>query len=218
MSKFIVYKQPSGKPWFDASLTSYVRDEISYANEKINHGYYKAHDFFKWICSNKAEQALLEGLAELAPLFPLASYYGLDGIWLSPPPSGSGNAVVIVIGNKNGKLRVVGGNYFNQVPNTYKKNVSNDFWGSVDSIKSDLEKTRYISLYLQQNMSDEDNHFARVITEHSNIAHTMPVYIMVIDDDAKKNHFWGMPAIVSGRRPSDLNHEKIWEGTWQKAK
>ena len=211
MKNYHVYKQPSGKPWLDASLRNYVADEISYMRDPMNNAYYKPHELFVWLCNNNAESNLLEGLASLAPLFPFASYKGIDGTWYSPPPSGSGNAVVIVMAKHNGKVRMIGGNYFNELPNSYKRNVSNDFWNSVDLIESEMEKTRYISLYIQQNMNSEDEEFARSVTQQASLANTMPVYLMLVGEEGEKNIFWAMPAIVYGRRPSDMTHEKMWE-------
>jgi hypothetical protein len=210
MKNIHIYKQPSGKPWLDDSLTNYISDEIRFVLDPINNVYYKPNDLFVWLCNNNAESILLDGLANLAPLFPFASYNDEVGAWYSPPPSGFGNSVVILMGKQNGQVRMIGGNHFNELPNSYKSNVSNDFWNSVDLIESELEKTRYIALYIQQNMSSEDNEFARMITEHSNIAHTMPVYLMVVEEEGK-NSFWAMPAIVSSFPTGDMSYEKIWE-------
>jgi hypothetical protein len=211
MKNIHIFKQPSGKPWLDTSLTNYVTDEVSYVLDPINSSYYKPHELFVWLCKNKAESALLNGLANLAPLFPFASYHDMVGTWYSPPPSGSGNAVVIVMGKHDGKVRMIGGNYFNEMPNSYKRNVSNDFWNSVDLIESEMEKTRYIALYVQQNMSSEDDEFARTVTQDANNARVMPVYLVLIGEEGEKNSFWAMPAIVNGRRTSDMSHEKMWE-------
>ncbi len=210
MKNFHIYKQPSGEPWRDSSLRNYVTDEISYARGQST-GYYEQNRLFVWLCNNNADSILLDGLANLAPLFPFDSYYNNIGAWFSPPPSGSGNAVVIVMGKHNGKVRMIGGNYFNEFPSSYKKNVCNNFfWETIDLTDSEMEKTRYIAFYIQQNMTAEDNEFARTVTQYANIAHTMPVYLMLVGEEGEKNKFWAMPAIVSGHHPSDMSHEKMW--------
>ncbi len=208
MNKFIVYKQPSGKPWLDANLRNYVRDEISYAVDPIPLQSCKPDDFFKWLCKNGAEDVLLNGLANLAPLFPTESYYGEASSWIAPPPSGSGNAVVIIMGQHNGKIEIIGGNYFDEFPNIYKRNAIGNFWDVIATKSLPNDKPRYMSLYLQQNMTDEDCNLAKRITMESNVINTMPVYLMAIDGD--KHHFWAMPAIVYGHHPSDMKLEKMW--------
>ncbi len=209
MNNLIVYKQPSGNPWLDKTLTNFARDEISYVLDPIPQAYYRPHELFKWLCDNRAEHFLFEGLVNLAPLFPVDAYYGEISHWLAPPPSGAGNAVVIIMGRHDKKLRFMGGNYFNEFPNRCKVNVSNDFWQSIDGLKTDLAKHHYMRLYLQQNMNNDDDDFARQVTCKSNIANTMPVYLMLIDGN--NHYFWAMPAIVYGHHPSDMKHEKMWE-------
>ena len=212
MNNTLVHNQPSGKPWQDKTLGNYARDEIGYALELVPLNSFIPNDLFIWLCKNRAEKQLFETLGNLAPLFPVATYHGQIGRWIAPPPSGEGNAVVIIIGKHNKKLRMIGGNFFNELPENYKTNVCGNFWDVIDTKKGDLDRTRFMSLYIQQHMTDDDCKFAERVTDYANNANTMPVYLMVIDGD--KHYFWGMPAIVSGRRPSNLNYEKIWEGTW----
>ena len=76
MNNVMDYIQPSGEPWFDNTLINFARDEISYVLDPINQGYYKPNDLFRWICNNRSEKHLFNALANLAPLFPLFSYYG----------------------------------------------------------------------------------------------------------------------------------------------
>lgn len=206
-----VYKQPSGEPWLDKALSNFARDEISYVLDPIPQASYMPQEIFSWLCKNRVEKHLFNALANLVPLFPLVSYYGEVSSWYAPPPSGAGNAVVIVMGNHNKKFRLIGGNFFNEFPNHYKRIIEGDFWETLATKTSDLDKTRHISLYLQEHMSDSDCNYAEQVTRESNLANTMPVYLMVIDEDSKKNHFWAMPAIVHGHHPSDMKHEKMWE-------
>jgi hypothetical protein len=195
-------------PWLDSSYNNIFRDEISYIEDPIPGEYYKPMKIFKWVYKNKAKKLLFNALAKFVPLFPVVSYHGQISSWLSPSPSGYGNAVFIIIGkDKSGKLRCVGGNYFNS--DVTCDVCCDNFWESFDNCKDEFSKyclmTNMLG-YCKKYYPDED------ICETERIADfacTMPIYLSVIDNEII--YTVAAPAFVKGKSPADFSYEKLGE-------
>ena len=196
-------------PWLDHKFSNIFLDEISFVEDPVPRLYYKPTEAFEWICKNNAKNLLFNSLAELVPLFPVYSYHGEISSWLSPPPSGSGNAVFIVIGkDTQGRLRSVGGNYFNS--DVKEDTCPDDFWGNLDKCKCQLDKLNlishilgfYIKYFAYDNIRGESERTA-------DFACTMPIYLLVLDNN--KGHLSVAPAFVRGFGPADFSYETIKE-------
>ena len=85
-------------PWLNKNNNNIFLDEISFVEDPVSNPYYKPMEIFKWICKHKAKKLLFNALALFAPLFPVVSYKGQISSWQSPPPSGLGNVIFIIIG------------------------------------------------------------------------------------------------------------------------
>jgi len=107
-------------PWLDPTKSNLFRDEfrliadIKVQPEIAEWGpYYTPIPLYQWIFDHDAADKFFRGFARLAPMFPVLAYKGQVAIWTSPPPSGLGNAIYMVMGHDTkGELRLVGGNYF----------------------------------------------------------------------------------------------------------
>jgi hypothetical protein len=149
-----------------------------------------------------------ETLAEFAPLFPVISYQGEISSWLSPPPSGSGNAIFILIGRDgSGRLRSVGGNYFNSDVNATE--CSSEFWVDYDKSENDLSRLNLISGMFGYYKKYYTYGNIREVERCSDFSCSMPIYLLVLDN--KIGHMAVAPSMVRGYGPADFSYEKIRE-------
>ena len=195
-------------PWLNKNYNNIFLDEISFVEDPVSNPYYKPMEIFKWICKHKAKKLLFNALALFAPLFPVVSYKGQISSWQSPPPSGLGNVIFIIIGKDDfGKLRCVGGNTFTN--HVHSSSHINDFWKSFDECKDDFSKIDLMSDmlgYYKKNCPIEDIRETERIADFSC---TMPIYLLVLDKN--NNYIATTPAFVKGKNPSDFKYEKIGE-------
>jgi len=194
--------------WQDHKFSNLILDEISFVEDPIPGECNKPMEAFKWICENNAKDLLFKSLTEFAPLFPVVSYHGEISSWQSPPPSGCGNAVFIIIGrDSSGNLRSVGGNYFNS--DVSASECSSNFWHDYDQSESDSTRLDLISDmfgYHKQYYSYEN---IREIERIADFSCSMPIYILVLDNNI--GHMAVAPAMVRGYGPADFSYEKIKE-------
>jgi hypothetical protein len=194
--------------WLNDNFHNIVASEIEDVEYPIPLPGSKPMKVFEWICNNNAKELLFNSLSEFAPLFPMVSYHGEASAYLSPPPSGSGNAVFIIIGkDKSGKLRAAGGNYFNS--GTQGNYFSKDFWNDYDTRKDDQSKFGLISGTIgfhKKYYPANDIYETERISEY---VRTMPIYLLALDGQI--GHMAVFPAIAWGKYPSDFSYEKLGE-------
>jgi hypothetical protein len=200
----------SKSSWLDHRYDNIFLNEISFVEDPVPGLNNQPNEAFVWICKNKAKRLLFKSLAEFAPLFPVYSYHKEISSWLSPPPSGIGNAVFIIIGkDPTGKLRSVGGNYFNS--NAWGESPQGNFWENLSCCKNEQDQYHLISstigFYKKNHGQFQINETERIC----DIACTMPIYLLALDKD--KACMAVGPAIVSGNHPADFSYEKIGEVT-----
>ena len=204
-------KKSIKSPWLDHRNHNLFLDEISFVEDPVP-DLYPLNETFVWICKNKAKGLLFKALAEFAPLFPVFSYHNEISTWLSPPPSGVGNAVFIVIGkDRSGKLRAAGGNQFNS---NFKgcfidDRCTDNFWNDYDKCKSQTEKYHLIDDVISFHQKSSNK---RDISETEFIADlvcTMPIYLLVLENN--NGHMAITPAVVKGCDPADFSYEKLVE-------
>jgi len=197
-------------PWLDHNFENLFLNELSFAEDPIVGPQNKPLKVFDWIHRNKAKPLLFKSLAEFAPLFPNYSYHNEISSWLSPPPSGSGNAIFIIIGkDPTGKLRSVGGNFFNS--DAWGESPQGNFWENLSHCKNDRDQYRLISSTVGFYKKNHDQFQINETERICDIACTMPIYLLVLDKD--KACMAVGPAIVNGCRPADFSYEKISEVT-----
>jgi hypothetical protein len=195
-------------PWLDFKHSNLISDELSFAEDPVPGEQNKPMEAFKWIHENNAKDLLFKSLAEFAPLFPVISYHGEISSWLSPPPSGSGNAIFIIIGKDgSGRLRSVGGNYFNSDVNATA--CSSNFWIDYDNSEDDLSRLNLMSEVLGYYKKYYSYENIREIERCSDFSCSMPIYILVLDNNI--GHMAVAPAMVRGYGPADFSYEKIKE-------
>jgi hypothetical protein len=197
-------------PWLDQTKPNLFRDEFQLARENIPGEYFTPIEPYRWIFQNNGENLFFKGLARLAPMFPVMAYHGQVAAWTSPPPSGLGNAIYLVLGHDNiGRLRLVGGNYFAEPKQQSGSTVSGaaffakydqaDQRGQRQLVKDTVEASiqpEYASLLLD--IQRECEHF-----------HTMAIYITVLTDPGSMFH--AGKAVIEGVKPADFSYEFFGE-------
>ena len=197
-------------PWLDHTKPNLFRDEFQLARENLPGEYFTPIEPYRWIFQNNGENLFFKGLARLAPMFPVVAYHEQVALWISPPPSGLGNAIYLVMGHdKDQQLRLVGGNYFTEAkPRNGPTTSGAEFFAQYDQadlrrqlqlVKDTVEasiQSEYASLLL--NIQRECEHF-----------HTMAIYVTVLTDPGSMFH--AAKAVVEGVKPADFSYEFFGE-------
>ena len=167
-------------PWIAERAHHIFGYELSIAKEKSSHPDWKPHPFFSWILKNNADNILLDALAQCCPVFPDIGYKGVPFVYLTPPPSGSINAVAyVVIGrDSNGKLRAVGCNYESM---HRSRQPSADFFSGFDLLTRKDDKAEYIKTEACSRMTSKDLGCLEQMQYESRKYGTMPVVLVALD-------------------------------------
>lgn len=197
-------------PWLDNTKPNLFRDEFQLARENLSGEYFTPIEPYRWIFQNMGEGLFFQGLARWAPMFPLVAYHGQVAVWTSPPPSGLGNAIYLVMGHDSaGRLRLVGGNCFTEPKQQSGSTVAGagffaqydqaDLRGQRQLVKDTVEisiKAEYAGLLL--NIRRGCEHF-----------HTMAIYITVLTEQGSMFH--AAKAVIEGVKPADFSYESFGE-------
>ena len=204
----------SQSPWLDPSKSNMFRDEFQLIeNIKLQpeiqneNPYFEPLEIFKWIYKNNCVDKLFEILAALAPMFPVVAYKGKAASWISPPPSGSGNVVWIVIGrDKSRRLRVCGTN------RCFKPWITSDtelsaikFFEQYDLTTTDREKEELLSKVFSISYGQIDKELIRCVTRRCDIYNTMPIFITVLASKGSISQV--TEAVIQGDYPADFSYE-----------
>ncbi len=196
-------------PWEDASLENPIRTEMSLVNDPIDLPMYKSLPAFEWIYKHKAEDLLCRSLTRFAPLSPVISYKGQISSWLSPPISGSGNTVLLILSKDNsGAVRLVGTNYANWPKGSVGLTKFN-FFEEYDSLEFRTDKERLIVETISSHMNCTDTQIAKEVAYQAELVRTMPIALLVLD--INKSFMAFSPAVVYGNHPADFSKEFMGE-------
>ena len=204
-------------PWLDPKTRNLFLDEFNLINdlktdpwlEQAN-PYFKPIELYRWIDQNNGVSLFFRGLARYAPMFPVFAYNGQVASWISPPPSGRGNAILMVMGHdKTGKLRLVGGNRFTEPTGTGGSPLSStDFFNRYDTA-NDRDKERLVRETVSQNICLGDESLLRSISRECEHFHTMAIYITILT--ATGSLFHAAKAVIEGDRPAGFSYEYFGE-------
>ena len=204
-------------PWLDHTKTNFFRDEFQLIDDlKIDSwleeasSYYKPIELYRWIDQNKGKTKFFEGLARYAPMFPLHAYHEQVAVWTSPPPSGFGNAIYMVMGHdKSRQLRLVGGNYFTEPKNKSGTAVSGaSFFKQYDQANQ-FDQIQLVKATVEASIQPEDASLVLHIRRECEHFHTMAIYITVLTDPGSMFH--AAKAVIEGVRPADFSYEFFGE-------
>lgn len=208
----------SESPWLDPTKSNMFRDELQLIEDikkqpEIQNGnpYFEPLEIFKWIDKNNGVDKLYKALAKFAPMYPVVAYKGKVASWISPPPSGSGNVVCIVLGrDKTRKLRVCGTNICFKPWITSATELSAiDFFEQYDLTTTDREKEQLLSKVFSIAYRKIDKELIRCVTSRCNIYNTMPIFITVLTATGSMAQI--TEAVIQGDYRSDFSYELIGE-------
>jgi hypothetical protein len=203
-------------PWLEQNSGNLFRDEFRLVNDlKIDpwleqtNSYFKPIEIYRWIDRHHGTPLFFNGLASYAPMFPVIAYNGQIASWISPPPSGLGNAIYMVMGHdKTGKLRLVGGNYFTEPTRQRGEPLADtDFFTHYD-VSDDRDKQRLVLDTVSQSIRSEDKSLLLDIRRECENFHTMAIYITVLTSEGSMFH--AAKAVIEGDKPADFSYE--WFG------
>lgn len=165
---------------------------------------------YNWIYRNKGKKKFFQALARYAPMFPVRAYRGQIASWISPPPSGLGNVIFIVMGhNRDGQLRVVGGNYFTY-PTSRSGEVplAGDFFYQYDAV--DEKRQQYlVRNVIENSMNSSDDDLVDCVLRQCEHFHTMPICIIALTNRGPLFH--AAKAVIEGDKPADFSYEIFGE-------
>jgi len=204
----------SKSPWLDPSKSNMFRDEFQLIEDiklqpEIQNGnpYFEPLEIFKWIHKNNGGEKLFEALAKLTPMYPVVAYKGKVASWISPPPSGSGNVVWIVIGrDKSRRLRVCGTSRCSKPWATTDTELSAiEFFEQYDLTTTDREKEELISKVFSISYRQIGKELIRCVTRRCDIYNTMPIFITVLTSKGSISQI--TEAVIQGDYPADFSCE-----------
>jgi hypothetical protein len=204
----------SQSPWLDPTKSNMFKDEFQLIEDikiqpEIQNGnpYFEPLEIFKWIHKNNGGEKLFEALAKLAPMYPVVAYKGRVASWISPPPSGSGNVVWIVIGrDKSRRLRVCGTSRCSKPWATTDTELSAiEFFEQYDLTTTDREKEELLSkvFSIAYRQIGKDNICG--VTRRCDIYNTMPIFFTVLKSKGSISQV--TEAVIQGDYPSDMSYE-----------
>jgi hypothetical protein len=202
----------SRSPWLDDAKSNQIRQEIQVVKENLLDSHYQPLPIFKVLVDLGGEDMLFRGLAKLAPLSPLVSYHGEISVWLSPPPSGKGNAVFVVMGHDSeGKLRLVGGNWYREPKQRIGVNLSSVGFFKLFDAKTRDKQRRLVKDVVEFSIQNSDSSYLKSLGTNCRTFNTMPIYLVLLDDKPSQTLLQGFPALAQGCSPCDMTHEYFGE-------
>ena len=193
-------------PWLDSTYNNLYRRELALAQENLGLPGFKPTPLYAWIHDNAASEAFFNGLAKLAPLFPVVGYNRVVSSWVSPPPSGQGNVVMVVLGkDSNNTVRVVGSNRL-KLPRNPERHLHSapDFFAKYDN-SSEYEQQNLVRGAIGSGLATFDSDIVRELQRYCKLFNTMPIFIVILDGESQL--FGCGPAVVEGFRQADFTYE-----------
>ena len=197
-------------PWLDSTKPNLYRDEFQLAKENLPGAYFTPLEPYRWIFQKNGVQLFFRGLAQLAPMFPLRGYHNQISVWTSPPPSGRGNAIYIVMGqDKNSQLRLVGGNYFTEPKSESGSPLDNESFFNLYDELNERDKQQLVRETVKRSIKTEDASLLSNIDRECEHFHTMAIYITALT--ANGSLFHAGKAVIEGVNPADFSYEFFGE-------
>ena len=205
--------QPTGmiqSPWLDHTKPNLFRDEFQLSRENLPGEYFSPIEPYRWIFQNNGENLFFNGLARLAPMFALHAYDGQVAVWTSPPPSGRGNAIYLIMGyDKKQQLRLVGGNHFTEPKQQSGPTLSGaEFFSQYDQANQRGQR-QLVKETVEASIQPEDASLLLDIRRECEHFHTMAIYITVLTDQGSMFH--AGKAVIEGVKPADFSYEFFGE-------
>lgn len=186
--------------WTAPNCHNDFRHELDIAGDADTGVRTRAHAAFKWLKNNSAERWLFAALERAAPLVPMTGLRGTPDHWRSPPPSGAGNCVGIVIGRgADGTLRCAVSNTLTRGYPVRGAGAPSRTLGGTTMPDPDTLDAPAIQAEIENAAfgGGHEEHVEHVIREGRRCA-TMPLFLVVFGDGAP--HFYATTALAQTGR------------------
>ena len=192
--------------WLDSGTSSDFQYEFSIAKEPEPIPGFKANPAFEYMNRMGLEKQLYAALDKLAPLLPIPGFDGTPLLWYSPPPSGSGNRVALVIvEDGQGTHRFYGSNIIGRSPEPSGEPVPTELFDRFIECKSYGDTTVLITKVLNS-VVDTGWHWAiELVESEGERFRTMPIYVAIVTSECIA--FCCTSSRVEGRHQSDMKLE-----------
>ena len=204
-------------PWLDETKNNLFREEFRLISDSkiepeiLSWGpNFTPIPIYQWVFDNGGVDLFYKTLARFSPMFRVAAYKGQTAVWVSPPPSGSGNVICVVMGHDaNGVLRSVGGNLF-QEPRLEKISAldSKSFFNKYDST-DDRERQQLVRDTVRGSIKSKDKTLISKNRYECDLFHTMPIFFTALTGPGSLFH--ASKALIEGERPADFSYEFFGE-------
>jgi len=187
--------------WADPSIENDFTHELQLASNPV-HGYgLDPNSAFSYINSKKLHCALFRGLDAFAPLHPVPGFEPAPLLYFSPPPSGSGNRVGLVITEEaGGAHRIFGTNILHRAPSPSARPLTSDL---LSKLRTSVNHSDTTSAVLSVLDAIVDEGWCAAICQVEREAErfrTMPIFVAIAATGG--SHFYCTSAHAHGPRQS----------------
>ena len=196
-------------PWLDAKLESLLNTEFECCKGRKTDPSLQVNQTIDWLYQNGAELKLRKILAKDAPL--ISVDHAFAETWISPPPSGAGNTVVVVAGfDRTGQLRLAHSNRCRRPQtNSCQTLTHRDFFDELTNCFTTGDKTDLLQKVLNQSMRGSARKWSTEVHKWCRIFQTVPVHVIVVTDNEPVVATF--PAVIHGVRFCDFSLESAGE-------
>jgi len=196
-------------PWLDVKFESLLNTEFECCRDRKTDPSLRVNRAIDWLCQNGVGPKLRKILAKDAPL--LSVNHAFAETWISPPPSGAGNTVVVVAGfDQKRELRLVHSNWCQRPQHTCCQTPTRrHFFEELTSCSTAGDKTRLLQKVLNGSLRGSARKWSAEVHEWCRIFRTMPVHIIVVTDNEPVVATF--PAVIHGVRFCDFSLESAGE-------
>lgn len=178
--------------------------ELAKANAKTK----DANPAFSWLVAHEAKPWLLNAVNQCTAFKPTPGLDGKPSHWTSPPPCGSDQCIVIVIGmDVKGAVRACASNAVAK-PAISEAPLPDNFFEQFDALRSAATQSKLLHLVVSGAVSKEHMSLVDRVFEEGDRFRTSPIFLVVLDGD--KQHLYATTALVQAPQQTDSSRQ--WTG------
>lgn len=189
-------------------LTNDFQRELPIAGSKDSELKAKAPPALDWVVQHNAKTLLFKSLARCTHFKPTTGAEGKPSHWTSPPPGGTDQCVVVLLGlDRSAKLRAYASN---SIPKPVRTDLPcpTEFFAEFEALRSTPSQIKLLHQAVSSVASKEHMDWVERIYKEGQRYRTSPIFLIVLD--GSKQHFYATTALVEGPQQTDRTLE--WTG------